>query len=113
LAELEGIASPTNAQKARLTELKSELAHIMKKKEDYVKEHPESRNLVYKRRHDKQKGKEIDEVEEGKPAVRKERNLFKKNGLPRHPERSIYYDEIMNPYGMPPPGMPYQERRKL
>ena len=39
------------------------------------------------------------------------RNVFKKNGLPRHPERSIYYDPQMNPFGVPPPGMPYMERR--
>lgn len=39
------------------------------------------------------------------------RKLFDKNGLPIHPERSIYYDPVMNPFGVPPPGMPYIERR--
>lgn len=29
--------------------------------------------------------------------------------LPKYPERSIYYDPIYNPYGVPPPGMPYKE----
>lgn len=29
----------------------------------------------------------------------------------RNPERSIYYDPVLNPYGAPPPGMPYAERR--
>lgn len=38
------------------------------------------------------------------------RNLFNKKGLPRHPERSIYYDPVLNPFGVPPPGMPYLER---
>jgi len=28
----------------------------------------------------------------------------------KRPERSIYYDPVMNPYGAPPPGMPYKER---
>ena len=36
-----------------------------------------------------------------------------KNGKPRYPERSIYYDKVFNPYGVPPPGMPYKERREL
>ncbi|TEB05178.1 hypothetical protein FA13DRAFT_1769087 [Coprinellus micaceus] len=27
------------------------------------------------------------------------RNMFDKKGLPRHPERSIYYDPVMNPFG--------------
>lgn len=26
------------------------------------------------------------------------------------PTRSIYYDPVFNPYGAPPPGMPYRER---
>lgn len=43
--------------------------------------------------------------------VDRTRKLFDKNGLPIHPERSIYYDPVMNPFGVPPPGMPYIERR--
>lgn len=54
---------------------------------------------------------------EGEPEpdlpILKKRNLFKKNGLPRHPERSIYYDPIMNPFGVAPPGMQYAERPLL
>lgn len=49
--------------------------------------------------------------EDAEPVLQK-RNLFNKNGLPRHPERSIYYDPVMNPFGVAPPGMPYLERRK-
>jgi mRNA biogenesis factor/WW domain binding protein 11 len=26
------------------------------------------------------------------------------------PRRSVYYDEVWNPYGVPPPGMPWKER---
>lgn len=33
-------------------------------------------------------------------------------GVPRIPKRSIYYDPVFNPYGNPPPGMPYRERSK-
>ena len=81
----------------------------MKKKEDYVEAHPDARNLVYKRRREKAEGDE-EGAGEKKPQGKTRRNLFGKNGLPRHPERSIYYDPIMNPYGMPPPGMSYVER---
>ncbi|KAJ3515251.1 hypothetical protein NLJ89_g1872 [Agrocybe chaxingu] len=85
----------------KLAELKAELENINRKKAEYVAEHPEARRLVYRRR------------KEGEPEPElplKKRNLFKKNGLPRHPERSIYYDPVMNPFGVAPPGMPYVER---
>jgi hypothetical protein len=89
---------------AKLAELKAELENINRKKAEYVEEHPEQRRLVYRRR------------KEGEPEIElpvlKKRNLFKKNGLPRHPERSIYYDPVMNPFGVAPPGMPYAERRE-
>ncbi|KAJ6611478.1 WW domain binding protein 11-domain-containing protein [Mycena sp. CBHHK59/15] len=90
------------ADKARYAEAKAELEKIYQKKEEYLKEHPEQRRLVYRHRKDGDKpGEEI---------VLQKRNFFDKNGLPRHPERSIYYDPVMNPYGVAPPGMPYQER---
>lgn len=88
--------------------LKTELARINKKKEEYVAEHPEHRRLVY--RSNFRKGAPVEE-RESQPK-NKQRNVFDENGLPRHPERSIYYDPVMNPYGVPPPGMPYMERRK-
>lgn len=99
----------SNGDKARLAELKAELEKINKKKEEYVKEHPEQRNLVYRRR---RKQNDADAKPETKEPVPQKRNLFNKKGLPRHPERSIYYDPVMNPYGVPPPGMPYMERRE-
>lgn len=77
---------------------------INRKKAEYVEEHPEQRRLVYRRRKDGEPEPEL-------PTVRK-RNLFNKNGLPRHPERSIYYDPVMNPFGVAPPGMQYAERRE-
>jgi hypothetical protein len=89
--------------KARFVEAKAELERIYQKKEEYLKEHPEQRRLVY--RHKKDGDKPDEEI------VLQKRNFFDKNGLPRHPERSIYYDPVMNPFGVAPPGMPYQERR--
>ncbi|KAG1784211.1 WW domain binding protein 11-domain-containing protein [Suillus placidus] len=104
IEKLEGVAEPSGAEKYRLAELKAELDKIMAKKEEYVQEHPEQRKLVYRARRDK------DEVNKEEPVAEQKRNVFNKHGLPRHPERSIYYDAVMNPYGVPPPGMPYMER---
>ncbi|KAI0756574.1 WW domain binding protein 11-domain-containing protein [Daedaleopsis nitida] len=109
IEKLESTSEPSASDKVRLAELKSELEKINKKKEEYVKEHPEQRKLVFKSRRPTESR---DNKQEDTPAPKK-RNLFKKNGLPRHPERSIYYDPVMNPYGVPPPGMPYVERALL
>ncbi|KAF7347359.1 Proline-rich family protein [Mycena venus] len=87
--------------KARYAEAKAELDRIYQKKEEYLKEHPEQRRLVYRKKDNTKPDEEI---------VLPSRNFFDKNGLPRHPERSIYYDPVMNPFGVAPPGMPYQER---
>lgn len=95
--------------KTRLSNLKTELDKLRKAKEEYVKEHPEHRKLVYGEASAK-KSQESDggNIKPGGGAVRQ---LFGKDGLPLHPERSIYYDPILNPYGVPPPGMPYMEIR--
>lgn len=105
IEKLDGKPDASAAEKARLAELKDELEKVNKKKEDYVAEHPEHRKLVFRAR---RQNAEKDEKEEG--PSNSTRNLFNKHGLPRHPERSIYYDPVLNPYGVPPPGMPYIER---
>ncbi|KAI0688144.1 WW domain binding protein 11-domain-containing protein [Cytidiella melzeri] len=101
--EIEKLEGSPDSNKARLVELKSELEKINKKKEEYVAEHPEHRKLVYKARRNN------NDKEETETVLPQKRNLFNKRGLPRHPERSIYYDPVMNPFGIPPPGMPYAE----
>jgi hypothetical protein len=103
IARLE--AADDASEKSRLAELKAELEKINRKKAEYVAEHPEQRRLVYRPRR-----KEGDNVAE-EPVLLK-RNLFDKNGLPRHPERSIYYDPVLNPFGVAPPGMPFMQRRE-
>ena len=107
---MSGLAEPSAADSARLKEVQAELEKINKKKEEYVAEHPEQRKLVYRTR--RADGDKKDDKEEGssKP-VDRTRKLFGKDGLPLHPERSIYYDPVLNPFGVPPPGMPYIERR--
>jgi len=103
--EIEKLEGSESSDKGRLADLKTELEKINKKKEDYVAEHPEHRKLVFKaRRQNNEKDKEVETV------IPQKRNLFNKHGLPRHPERSVYYDPVMNPFGVPPPGMPYVER---
>ncbi|KZV74140.1 hypothetical protein PENSPDRAFT_732525 [Peniophora sp. CONT] len=108
IERLSGLAEPSPADKTRLKEAQEELEKINKKKEEYVAEHPEQRKLVYRSR---RPDGERDSKEEGssKP-VDRTRKLFGKDGLPLHPERSIYYDPTLNPFGVPPPGMPYVER---
>jgi hypothetical protein len=108
IQKLEAIKEPSAVERARLVELKSDLEKIHKKKEDYVEQHPEQRKLVYRTRRQPQD----DEGKTEEPVGGQKRNIFKKNGLPRHPERSIYYDPVMNPFGIAPPGMPYIERRE-
>ncbi|CCL98095.1 uncharacterized protein FIBRA_00089 [Fibroporia radiculosa] len=104
---LEANGEASAADKSRIVELRSELESINKKKEEYVAEHPEHRKLVFRSR--KQQGDHETNAKEEDPA-QMTRNLFNKHGLPRHPERSLYYDPVLNPYGVPPPGMPYVER---
>jgi hypothetical protein len=107
IAKIESSADASAEDKSRLADLKKELETIMKKKEDYVTEHPEQRRLVYRgRKTDAPQGEKSGEA----PKPQTKRNVFDKNGMPRHPERSIYYDPVLNPYGVAPPGMPYMER---
>ncbi|KIJ32501.1 hypothetical protein M422DRAFT_783401 [Sphaerobolus stellatus SS14] len=83
-SEVRDAISPT--QRAKLTDLRAEPAVINEKKDEWVEEHPEHKNPVYRSCYKKAK-------EEASAS-----------------ERSIYYDPVMNPYGVAPPGMPYMER---
>ena len=106
IAKLEANSELSSADKLRLASLKAELVKINKKKEEYVQEHPEHRKLVFKSRRPAEGEHEVG----NENPTPKTRNLYKKNGQLRHPERSVYYHPIMNPFGVPPPGMPYVER---
>ncbi|KAG6811575.1 hypothetical protein H0H92_006824 [Tricholoma furcatifolium] len=104
IKRLEDAKDPS--EQGRLAELKAELEKINRKKAEYVAEHPEHRRLVYRPRR-----KEGDDAPE--EIILPKRKIFDKKGLPLHPERSIYYDPVMNPFGVAPPGMPYMERAPL
>jgi hypothetical protein len=95
--------------KTRLSNLRAELDKLRKAKDEYVKEHPEHRKLVYGESSAKaSRGSDVGGLG---PVVSAVRQVFGKDGLPLHPERSIYYDPVLNRYGVPPPGMPYMEKR--
>ncbi|CAE6414360.1 unnamed protein product, partial [Rhizoctonia solani] len=113
--ELEDIGEGklSSTQKERLKELRAEVARIRKVKQDYVKAHPEQSHLVRGLEPRARRPEGATTPSTGSQATPAVRTLFGKNGLPLHPERSIYYDPVLNPYGMPPPGMPYAERALL
>lgn len=85
--------------KTRLSNLRSELNKLRKAKEEYVKEHPEHRKLVYGGPSAKQ-SRESD-VGDNKPAGGAVRQPLGKDGLPLYPE---HYDPVLN-------RIPYMERR--
>lgn len=81
-----------------------------------MKEHPEARDKVFGRPKgiggwragDEDDAQAEDESGKGKGRER----LYDEQGRLRDPTRSVYYDPVYNPWGVPPPGMPYQERRE-
>ncbi|WWC70052.1 uncharacterized protein I206_103996 [Kwoniella pini CBS 10737] len=102
-ADIRYLKSQTDAtSKTRLTELEAELAYINKTKEAYVAEHPESRDRVFNIRKPKEK--------DGTTKEEAQKHLYDENGRLRDPKKSVYYDAVYNPFGVPPPGMPYKER---
>jgi mRNA biogenesis factor len=55
-----------------------------------------------------------DEEERRKLKERDERKRFREVvNRKRDPKRSVYYDEVWNPYGVPPPGVPWRERDEV
>lgn len=96
---------------ARVAELEKEIKFVNKSKEAYVKAHPDERDKVFGRpRRLNQTGGAVEEEEkEGK----KDERLYDEQGRLKDPTRSFYYDPVYNPWGAPPPGMPYRIRGEL
>lgn len=100
---------------------------MLKAKEAYVKENPDEKDKVFKprgagggggggRRQDDGEGEEDENGASGSgtgTGMRGRERLYDENGRLRDPTRSAYYDPVYNPWGVPPPGMAYKERRKL
>ncbi|KAL1411548.1 hypothetical protein Q8F55_002510 [Vanrija albida] len=105
--------------KARLASLESELKYVSRLKDKYVKAHPEAADRVYnaekRDRGDRAgnwRGPEDEADAEGSaaPAQDPRAHLYHADGTLRDPKRSAYYHATYNPFGVPPPGMPYKER---
>ncbi|KAJ9121525.1 hypothetical protein QFC22_002143 [Naganishia vaughanmartiniae] len=98
---------------ARLVELRAEVDRIKKTKEEYVAAHPEHRKFVYAHEEAREQArKAAGAAESSNAGGAGGLPVFNKNGRLRDPTRSVYYDPVLNPYGVPPPGMPYMEKRE-
>lgn len=113
MTDLEGqinyLKSVTNLDddgKDRLKKLEDELKQVNKLKEKYVAAHPDARDRVFHT--GKHAPREHNENEGPKPDPMA--HLYNPDGTLRDPKKSYYYDPVYNPYGVPPPGMPYRER---
>ncbi|GAA6011008.1 hypothetical protein JCM11491_005906 [Sporobolomyces phaffii] len=101
IRQLSSKGNLSKPDKDHLASLRAEVARINKAKSDYVEAHPEHRKFIFPERpSDHPDGGDGDEP----------RGLYDKTGKLKHPERSIYYDPVFNPFGAPPPGMPYREK---
>jgi hypothetical protein len=89
--------------KSRLADLEKELAYINKTKEEFVAAHPEMKDKVFKTHHRPREDREDKEDDNSK---------FDSSGRLKDPTRSVYFDPVYNPFGVPPPGMPYKERSR-
>jgi len=92
-----------DADRAVLATLEKEL-RLVKKAKALSADRPSGPVIVS----DKTKGLEAERV---KQKEKEQKRAFKevlKNK--RDPKRSVYYDEVWNPYGVPPEGLPWKER---
>jgi len=88
-------------EKEELARLTVEVKKIKDAKEEYLAKNPEHRKFVYPR----------EAEEQSEQAKRQEvAQLATKRQPQRDPRRSVYYHEVFNPLGAPPPGMSYMEK---
>ncbi|KAF6767550.1 WW domain binding protein 11 [Kalmanozyma brasiliensis GHG001] len=96
-----------------LKRLQAEVAKIKRIKEDYLRKHPDQRNFV---RGYEETSVGSSSAKPGQANVTQPQHLPLRGDAPtpqskqRDPRWSIYYDATFNPYGAPPPGMPYLEK---
>lgn len=94
----------SDADRAVLNTLEKELKLVRKAKAQFAGQTRSGPEIVS----DRTKGREAELLKEKE---KQEKRAFKevlKNK--RDPKRSVYYDEVWNPYGVPPPGLPWKER---
>ncbi|GAA5912160.1 uncharacterized protein JCM6883_000580 [Sporobolomyces salmoneus] len=102
IRQLSGKGNLSKQDKDQLASLRAEVARIDQAKSEYVEAHPEHRKFVFPERPSDQS--------EGAGQGDEPKGLYDKNGRLKHPERSVYFDPVFNPFGAPPPGMPYREK---
>lgn len=98
---------------SHLESLKNELNRINQAKDDYVNEHPEKRSEIFKSQ-SKPSEQALEALNQRKNegiTQKPNRKVFDSKGMPLNPQKSIYYDPVLNPHGNPPPGMPYAEKQ--
>ena len=102
LRALQDKASLTSAEKEELDKLQSELRRIKEAKDEYLVKNPDHRKFVYPREQE-------EKAEQAKRDTAAQEAQRRKHPQ-RDPRRSVYYHEIYNPLGAPPPGMPFMEK---
>jgi mRNA biogenesis factor/WW domain binding protein 11 len=104
LKQIEAKGRLPEADRVTLVALEKELRQVKRAKSQYGDGGKQGPEIVSDRT------KAVD-AERAKNKERDEKKTFReilKNK--RDPKRSVYYDEVWNPYGVPPPGMPWRER---
>lgn len=125
---MRGIGTLNDALKSRLGELEKELKHIITLKEKYVKDHPEEKDKIFKPRGERRNNLDKQPTQDGEGTSSGQGDGWRdpgsgsksgdpmghlydqRTGLYKDPKRSVYYDPTYNPFGAPPPGMPYREK---
>lgn len=103
-----------------LKRLQTEVAKIKSIKEEYIRKHPDQRNFV--RGYEDGAASSSATKDRAGPSSSSTQAPAQPRSAPsgdqcpasqrayRDPRWSIYYDSVFNPYGAPPPGMPYLEK---
>lgn len=113
IAHLKSRDKLSDEGKEKLAKLESELKFVTKAKEKYVATHPEAKDRVFNtggERRGRGHAQHDDDEEDRGPRPDPMAHLYNPDGTLRDPKKSAYYDPTYNPFGVPPPGMPYRER---
>lgn len=102
ILQLQSKPARSSDEDKELSKLLSEVKKIKQAKEEYLSKHPEHRQFVYPR--------EAESAADKSKSSEGQKGRTSKQTPLRDPKRSIYYDAVFNPFGAPPPGMPYMEK---
>ncbi|KAJ1018805.1 hypothetical protein NDA16_004610 [Ustilago loliicola] len=95
-----------------LKRLQAEVANVKRVKEEYIRKHPDQRNFVrgYEDGARSSSNQKINPPSPSSTTSQTQAAPSIAQSTQRDPRWSIYYDPVFNPYGAPPPGMPYLEK---